>query len=109
MVKGAKDDGNKAAIDLCEWAGKHPLCMDEKGNIKLSYAMAFLYRKRKDTEIRELTLKPLSQKDLKEAEDVYNEVETMISKLGWIGGSWMEGFIQAWKSVRGGKYKYLLD
>ena len=71
--------------------------------------MAFLYGKRMDTEVRELTLKQLSQKDLKEAEDVYNEVKTMISKLGWIGGSWMEGFIQAWKSVRSGKYKYMLD
>ena len=109
FFKRAKDNGNKAAIDLCEWAVKHPLCMDNKGNIKMSYAMAFLYGKRMDTEVRELTLKQLSQKDLKEAEDVYNEVKVMISKLGWIGGSWMEGFILAWKSVRSGKYKYMLD
>lgn len=109
FFKRAKDNGNKAAIDLYEWAGKHPLCMNKNGKINPSYAMAFLYGKRKDTEVRELTLKQLSQKDLKESEDVYNEVKTMISKLGWKRGAWMESFIQAWKSVRGGEYKYLLD
>ena len=59
--------------------------------------------------VKELTLKPLSQKDLNISEDVYDEVKTMISKLGWTRGAWMESFIMAWKSVRGGEYKYLLD
>lgn len=109
FIKRAKDNGNKAIIFLEEWARKHPLCMNKNGKINPSYAMAFLYGKRKDTEVRELTLKPLSQKDLNVSEDVYNEVEAMISKLGWTRGAWMESFIMAWKSVRGGEYKYLLD
>ena len=109
FFKRAKDNGNKAAIDLYEWAGKHPLCMNKNGKINPSYAMAFLYGKRKDKEVKELTLKPLSQKDLNISEDVYDEVKTMISKLGWTRGAWMESFIMAWKSVRGGEYKYLLD
>lgn len=109
FIKRAKDNGNKAIIFLEEWARQHPLCMNKNGKINPSYAMAFLYGNRKDKDVRELTLKSLTQKDLNVSENVYKEVETMILKLGWKRGAWMESFIMAWKSVRDGEYKFLLD
>lgn len=103
--KRAIEKGNKACKTIREWCYQHSeLCMTGKDNPKpnYSYAMSFIYGKRMDKEVKELTL-TITKKQLEFAEQIYKEVLLIMKSMKYRRSAFLEGLTQAWYAIRSSK------
>ena len=92
-------NGNKACSEIELWCERHEeLCTDRSG-INRSYAMAFIYGRRVDREVKDLTL-TITQKQLEFAEKIYKEVLAMFNAMKYKRANFIEGMAQSWYGIR---------
>lgn len=106
----AMANGNVACRRIEEFCESHSLCTDPKG-INRSYGMAFIYGRRVDKEVKDLTL-TISQKQLDFAEKVYEEVNGMFKSMKYKRAAFLEGMTQSWYNLRKDKnssFNYFVD
>lgn len=94
--------GNKACKTIKDWCYAHSeLCMTGKTEPKpnYSYAMSFIYGKRVDDKVKDLSL-TVTKKQLDFAEQIYGEVLSIMKAMKYRRQAFLEGMTQAWYSIR---------
>ena len=94
----AMANGNVACKKIEDFCYTHELCSNKKG-INRSYGMAFIYGKRVDKEVKDLSL-TITQKQLDFAEQVYDEVNGMFKSMMYKRAAFLEGMTQSWYNLR---------
>lgn len=103
--KRAIEYGNKACETIRDWCYKHSdLCITGKDNPKpnYSYAMSFIYGRRMDKEVKDLSIK-VSKKQLEFSEQMYSEVMQIMDAMKYRRSAFLEGLTQAWYAIRSSK------
>lgn len=92
-------NNNVACKKIEEWCEKHrELCMDKSGPNR-SYAMSFIYGRRVDKEVKDLTL-TINKTQLDFSEQIYKEVLGMFKAMRYKRQNFLEGMTQAWYALR---------
>lgn len=92
-------NNNVACKKIEEWCENHrELCVD-KGGLNRSYAMSFIYGKRVDKEVKDLTL-TITKKQLDYSEQIYTEVLGMFKAMKYKRACFLEGMTQSWYELR---------
>ena len=92
-------NGNNACKKIEEWCENHrELCYDKSGPNR-SYAMSFIYGKRVDKEVKDLTLS-ISNLQLDFSEQIYTEVLGMFKAMKYKRQNFLEGMTQSWYNLR---------
>lgn len=92
-------NGNTACKKIEEWCEKHrELCYDNSGPNR-SYAMAFIYGRRVDKEVKDLSLK-VTKEQIEFSEQIYKEVLGMFKAMKYKRANFIEGMTQSWYGLR---------
>ena len=92
-------NGNTACKKIEEWCESHmELCSDRTG-INRSYAMSFIYGRRVDKEVKDLTL-TINKSQLEFSEQIYSEVLGMFNAMRYKRQNFLEGMVQSWYALR---------
>lgn len=103
--KRAIEYGNKACETIRDWCYEHSdLCITGKDNPKpnYSYAMSFIYGRRMDKEVKDLSIK-VTKKQLEFSEQMYSEVMQIMDAMKYRRSAFLEGLTQAWYTIRSSK------
>lgn len=107
----AMANGNSACKRIEEFCETHSeLCADKNG-INRSYGMAFIYGRRVDKEVKDMTL-TVTQKQLDFAEQVYGEVKGLFKSMKYKRAAFLEGMVQSWYNLRKDKtsnFNYFIE
>ena len=95
----AISNGNQACQEIEDWCYRHSeLCMDKSGPNR-SYAMAVIYGRRVDKEVKDLSL-TITKNQLDYSEKIYSEVHDMFKAIGYRRAAFLEGMAQSWFGIR---------
>jgi len=92
-------NNNTACKKIEEWCEKHrELCADKSG-INRSYAMSFIYGRRVDKEVKDLSL-TITKQQLDFSEQIYTEILGMFKAMKYKRQNFIEGMVQSWYGLR---------
>ena len=92
-------NGNAACKEIEKWCMNHSeLCMDKSG-LNQTYAMCFIYGKRVDKEVKDLTL-TINKKQLEFSEQIYKEVLAMFKAMKYKKANFIGGMVPSWYELR---------
>jgi len=102
--KRAIENGNKACKAILDWCYNHSeLCVcGKEPKPNYSYAMSFIYGKRMDKEVKDLSL-TVTKNQLEFSEQVYKEVLAIMKSMKYRRQAFLEGMTQAWYEIRSKK------